>query len=121
MKKTRAFYQSLFGFKRGHEWNDFWSEFATEPLTLCLKGSSRANGSRGVPPTPGKDPDRAGRDAGLLDGMDRRSLGQPPLSPFEQGRLGGLSDAGLSGLPGRLSLRTQKTARGTSRAELTHR
>ena len=36
--KTRAFYQKLFGFKRGHEWNKYWSEFATEPLTLCLDG-----------------------------------------------------------------------------------
>ena len=43
--KTRAFYQKLFGFKRGHEWNDFWSEFATEPLTLCLNG-----------PSPSRDP-----------------------------------------------------------------
>lgn len=41
MPKTRAFYQKLFGFKRGHEWNDFWSEFATEPLTLCLNGTSK--------------------------------------------------------------------------------
>ncbi len=40
MRKTRAFYQKLFGFKRGPEWNDFWSEFATEPLTLCLNGPS---------------------------------------------------------------------------------
>ena len=39
---TRAFYQKLFGFKRGHEWNEFWSEFATEPITLCLNGPSRA-------------------------------------------------------------------------------
>lgn len=42
MRKTRAFYQKLFGFKRGPEWSDFWSEFATEPLTLCLNGNSRA-------------------------------------------------------------------------------
>ena len=40
MRTTRAFYQKLFGFKRGHEWNDFWTEFATEPLTLCLNGPS---------------------------------------------------------------------------------
>jgi predicted enzyme related to lactoylglutathione lyase len=38
--KTRAFYRKLFGFKRGHEWNGFWSEFATEPLTFCLNGKS---------------------------------------------------------------------------------
>lgn len=40
--KTRSFYRKLFGFKRGHEWNDFWSEFATEPLTFCLNGTSRS-------------------------------------------------------------------------------
>ena len=34
--------KKLFGFKRGHEWNEFWSEFATEPLTLCLNGPSRS-------------------------------------------------------------------------------
>jgi len=38
MKKTRAFYQKLFGLKRGEEWNNFWSEFKTEPVTLCLNG-----------------------------------------------------------------------------------
>jgi predicted enzyme related to lactoylglutathione lyase len=44
MHGTRAFYQKLFGFKPGEEWEDFWSEFATEPLTLCLNdGSSRAD------------------------------------------------------------------------------
>ena len=36
MRKTRAFYEKLFGFRRGAEWTDFWSEFATAPLTLCL-------------------------------------------------------------------------------------
>ena len=41
MRRTRAFYQKLFGFKRGHEWTEFWSEFATEPLTLCLNGLSK--------------------------------------------------------------------------------
>jgi predicted enzyme related to lactoylglutathione lyase len=40
LRRTRAFYQKLFGLKRGPEWNDFWSEFATEPLTLCLNGPS---------------------------------------------------------------------------------
>ena len=42
MRRTRGFYQRLFGFKRGHEWNGFWSEFSTEPLTLCLNGPSRS-------------------------------------------------------------------------------
>lgn len=42
LRGTRAFYQKLFGFKRGHEWNDFWTEFATEPLTFCLNGNSRS-------------------------------------------------------------------------------
>lgn len=42
LRKTRAFYQKLFGFKRGREWNDFWSEFATAPLTLCLNGPSKS-------------------------------------------------------------------------------
>jgi predicted enzyme related to lactoylglutathione lyase len=37
-RRTRAFYQRLFGFKRGEEWNDFWSEFKTSPVTLCLNG-----------------------------------------------------------------------------------
>src|SRR5690349_11419688 len=38
MRRTRAFYQKLFGFKRGAEWNNFWSEFRTSPVTLCLNG-----------------------------------------------------------------------------------
>ena len=42
LRRSRSFYQKIFGFKRGHEWNDFWSEFATEPLTLCLNGNSRS-------------------------------------------------------------------------------
>ena len=41
-RKTRAFYQQLFGFKRGEEWTNFWSEFATEPITLCLNGPSKS-------------------------------------------------------------------------------
>jgi predicted enzyme related to lactoylglutathione lyase len=41
MRKTRAFYQKIFGFKRGHEWSEFWSEFDTEPLTLCLNSTSK--------------------------------------------------------------------------------
>lgn len=39
LRKTRAFYQKLFGLRKGDEWNDWWSEFATEPLTLCLNGT----------------------------------------------------------------------------------
>jgi predicted enzyme related to lactoylglutathione lyase len=38
MRRTRAFYQKLFGLKKGGEWNDFWSEFRTAPVTLCLDG-----------------------------------------------------------------------------------
>ena len=41
-RKTRAFYQQLFGFERGEEWTNFWSEFATEPVTLCLNGPSKS-------------------------------------------------------------------------------
>ena len=41
MRKTRKFYQELFGLKRGSEWNDFWSEFRTAPVTLCLNGPSK--------------------------------------------------------------------------------
>lgn len=44
IRKTRAFYQKLFDFKPGEEWEDFWSEFATEPLTLCLNGPDPARG-----------------------------------------------------------------------------
>jgi predicted enzyme related to lactoylglutathione lyase len=40
IRRSRAFYQKLFGLKRGEEWNDFWSEFATQPLTLCLNGTT---------------------------------------------------------------------------------
>jgi predicted enzyme related to lactoylglutathione lyase len=40
IRRTRAFYQRLFGLKKGAEWNDFWSEFRTAPLTLCLNGPS---------------------------------------------------------------------------------
>jgi predicted enzyme related to lactoylglutathione lyase len=38
MRRTRKFYQELFGLKRGNEWNDFWSEFRTTPVTFCLNG-----------------------------------------------------------------------------------
>ena len=44
MHGTRAFYQNLFGFRPGAEWEDFWSEFATEPLTLCLNDARTRNG-----------------------------------------------------------------------------
>ena len=40
-KKTRAWYQKIFGFSPGEEWNEFWSEFRTEPVTFCLNGPSR--------------------------------------------------------------------------------
>lgn len=39
MAPTRKFYRELFGLKRGGEWNSFWSEFKTEPITLCLNAS----------------------------------------------------------------------------------
>jgi predicted enzyme related to lactoylglutathione lyase len=38
MRRTRSFYQKLFGFGRGEEWNNSWSEFNTQPITLCLNG-----------------------------------------------------------------------------------
>jgi predicted enzyme related to lactoylglutathione lyase len=41
-RKARSFYQRLFGLKRGGEWNEFWSEFRTEPVTLCLNGPSKS-------------------------------------------------------------------------------
>lgn len=41
MSRTRAFYQKLFGFKPGEEWNAGWSEFATEPLAFCLDGPAK--------------------------------------------------------------------------------
>jgi len=40
MRRTRAFYQKLFGLKRGGEWGSFWSEFDTSPVTLCLDAAS---------------------------------------------------------------------------------
>lgn len=42
MRKTRDFYQRLFGLKKGGEWNDFWSEFRTEPIALCLNGPGKS-------------------------------------------------------------------------------
>jgi predicted enzyme related to lactoylglutathione lyase len=41
IRRTRAFYQRLFGFGPGEEWNDFWSEFETSPVTLCLNGRNK--------------------------------------------------------------------------------
>ena len=41
MRRTRAFYQRLFGFRPGEEWNDSWSEFKTLPVTLCLDAPSQ--------------------------------------------------------------------------------
>jgi predicted enzyme related to lactoylglutathione lyase len=41
MRKTRTFYQQLFGLQRGDEWGDFWSEFSISPVTVCLNGLSR--------------------------------------------------------------------------------
>lgn len=43
MRKTRAFYRDMFGLKQGEEWNDWWSEFQTEPVIMCLNGSPEAN------------------------------------------------------------------------------
>jgi predicted enzyme related to lactoylglutathione lyase len=48
VRKTRDFYQKIFGLKKGDEWNEFWSEFKTEPVTFCLNGPSK-------PPRPGWD------------------------------------------------------------------
>jgi predicted enzyme related to lactoylglutathione lyase len=38
MWRMRSFYQRVFGLRRGGEWNQFWSEFKTAPVTLCLNG-----------------------------------------------------------------------------------
>jgi len=38
MRRARGFYQRLFGLRKGAEWGDFWSEFRTAPVTLCLNG-----------------------------------------------------------------------------------
>lgn len=44
IRKTRAFYQKVFGLRKGEEWNDWWSEFHTEPLTVCLNGTDAGSG-----------------------------------------------------------------------------
>ena len=36
--RLRAWYVTTFGLKRGGEWHEGWSEFATEPILLCLNG-----------------------------------------------------------------------------------
>jgi predicted enzyme related to lactoylglutathione lyase len=46
MRGTRSFYQELFGLSPGEEWNDFWSEFDTEPVALCLNGARDKPGRR---------------------------------------------------------------------------
>src|SRR5262245_46648563 len=53
-RKLRAWYQKTFGLKKGEEWNEFWSEFHTEPLTFCINGPNR---------TERKDWDWAGQPA----------------------------------------------------------
>jgi predicted enzyme related to lactoylglutathione lyase len=51
VRKTRSFYQKLFGLKRGEEWTDFWSEFAIEPVAFCLNGpGKKANRNWQGPP-----------------------------------------------------------------------
>lgn len=45
IRRTRDFYRRIFGFKRGEEWNDWWTEFATGPVPLCLNGDGNS-GSR---------------------------------------------------------------------------
>ena len=40
-KKLRSWYAKTFGLKRGEEWNEFWSEFATKPVSLCINGPNR--------------------------------------------------------------------------------
>jgi predicted enzyme related to lactoylglutathione lyase len=42
-KELRAWYAKLFGLKRGEEWNAYWSEFATKPISLCINGPNRTN------------------------------------------------------------------------------
>ena len=39
--KLRSWYAKLFGLKRGEEWNRFWSEFATEPVSLAINGPNQ--------------------------------------------------------------------------------
>lgn len=45
-KSMRRWYQNLFGLKRGEEWNEYWSEFATEPVALCINGPNRTKDAK---------------------------------------------------------------------------
>lgn len=45
-KKLRSWYAKTFGLKRGEEWNEFWSEFATKPVCLCINGPNRTKKAR---------------------------------------------------------------------------
>ena len=40
MEKLRAWYQEVFGLQPGSERQKSWSEFATEPVSLCLNSPS---------------------------------------------------------------------------------
>jgi len=40
-KSLRRWYQNLFGLKRGDEWNEYWSELTTEPVTFCINGPNQ--------------------------------------------------------------------------------
>jgi len=44
--KTRSWYQALFGLTKGGEWTKFWSEFATQPVALCLNGPNRSRNDK---------------------------------------------------------------------------
>jgi catechol 2,3-dioxygenase-like lactoylglutathione lyase family enzyme len=41
MKRSRAFYRGLLGLKRGEEYNEFWSEFSTQPVAVALCSAGR--------------------------------------------------------------------------------
>jgi predicted enzyme related to lactoylglutathione lyase len=45
IRRTRSFYRQLFGLQPGEEWEDFWSEFVTEPVSLCLNGPDPERGA----------------------------------------------------------------------------
>ena len=47
MKRTKKFYEELFGLKRGHEYAAFWAEFATKPVTLALCAPNKGSKWRG--------------------------------------------------------------------------
>jgi predicted enzyme related to lactoylglutathione lyase len=48
LKKLRSWYQKTFGFRRGEEWHDAWSEFATEPVSFCLNGPAKKELKSGI-------------------------------------------------------------------------